>query len=53
MISDDEMSNQFQQSKLEESEDSIAYSEEEKLDEELYEDDLDEKMDIDESNTEA
>ncbi len=29
------------------------YSEEEKLDEELYEDDLDEKMDIDESNTEA
>ncbi len=50
MISDDEMSNQ---SKLEESEDSIVYSEEEKLDEELYEDDLDEKMDIDESNTEA
>jgi hypothetical protein len=30
-----------------------VYSEEEKLDEELYEDDLDEKMDIDESNTEA
>ena len=50
MISDEEMSNQ---SKREESEDSIVYSEEEKLDEELYEDDLDEKMDIDESNTEA
>ena len=50
MISDDEMSNQ---SKLEESEDSRVYSVEEKLDEELFEDDLDEKMDIDESNTEA
>jgi hypothetical protein len=30
-----------------------VYSVEEKLDEELFEDDLDEKMDIDESNTEA
>ena len=50
MISDDEMSNQ---SKLEELQDSINYSDEENLDEGHDEEDLDEKMEIDESNLES
>ena len=50
MISDDEMSNQ---SKLEELQDSINYSDEENLDEGLDEEDLDEKMEIDESNLQS
>ena len=41
------------QSKLEELQDNINYSDEENLDEGLDEEDLDEKMEIDESNLES